>query len=250
LSIVASRSPTDFDFVTSPRRFVDNPLAEQELAPLSLSLSLASEGDLMVKSALFALGFILAGGVAHAEVHRYEMDKDHTLVEFTWNHNRLANFSGRFLDFDGAFDLDFTEPANSRVDFTIQAESVWTGVAALDADMRSPRLFNAAEHPAIRFVSREARQTGLDRGQLIGDLTIKGVTRPVTLYLDVNYQGPHHFAESVERYRHALVAGITGRARISRSEFGLGMAVPWIADEIDIRIETELVAFPRGRPAQ
>ena len=187
-------------------------------------------------------------GAAQAEPVSYEMDPDHTIVQFTWNHNRLSNMSGRFMKYDGEFNLDFKRPSKSHVAFTIDAESIWTGVDALNNDMKSSRLFDVDEHPEIKFTSTKARKTGLERGQLVGELTIKGITKPVTLFIDVNYQGPHIFADSVEKYKGAQMAGLTLNARVNRSDFDLGMALPWIADEIEIRIETELVAYPEGNP--
>lgn len=187
---------------------------------------------------------------AFAAPAAYEMDKRHTIIQFTWNHNRLANMSGRFMEYDGEFNLDFDTPKNSNVEFTIKPESIWTGVEALDNDMKSARLFDVESYPEIRFVSTRARRTGLERGQLEGDLTIKGITKPITLFIDVNYNGPHIFATSVEQYQDALQAGLTLRARVNRSDFGLGMAVPFIADEIDIRIETEMIAYPNGKPEE
>lgn len=190
------------------------------------------------------LAAVLIFGSVRAEPVSYEMDADHTIIQFTWNHNRLSNMSGRFMKYDGEFELDFNRPSKSRVEFTIDTDSVWTGVEALDADMKSPRLFDFLKHPDISFVSTGARKTGLERGQLTGELTIKGITKPVILYIDVNYTGPHIFADSVEKYEGAQMAGLSLSARVNRSDFALGMAVPWIADEIDIRIETELVAYP------
>jgi len=192
--------------------------------------------------------FGLSLSTAQADPLQYEMDKNHTIIQFEWNHNRLANMSGRFLEYTGVFDLDFENPPKSHVEFTIKADSIWTGVEGLDKDMKSDRLFDTANHPELKFVSTSARQTGLERGQLTGELTIKGITKPVTLFIDVNYEGPHIFAEGVAEYKDALQAGLTLHARVNRSDFGLGMAVPWIADEIDIRIETELVAYPGGKP--
>jgi polyisoprenoid-binding protein YceI len=191
---------------------------------------------------------VLIAGAATAEPAQYEMDPDHTIVQFTWNHNRLSNMSGRFMKYDGDFNLDFERPSKSRVEFTIDAESIWTGVEALDNDMKSSRLFDVAEHSEIKFTSTRARKTGLERGQLMGELTIKGITKPVTLFIDVNYQGPHIFADSVEKYKGAKMVGMTISARVNRTDFDLSMAVPWIADEIDIRIESELVAYPEGQP--
>ena len=186
---------------------------------------------------------------ATAEQYSYEMDQNHTLIQFTWNHNGLANMSGRFTEFEGNFKLDFDDPKNSEVQFAIDANSIWTGVEKLDEDMKSQRLFDTAKFPTITFVSTKARKTGVNRGQLKGDLTIKGTTLPVTLFIDVNRQGRHHFADSVEQYKDAFSAGLTIHAKVNRSAFDLGMAVPWIADEIEIRIETELVAYVNGKPA-
>lgn len=185
----------------------------------------------------------LASTSALAQTRKYEMDKSHTIVDFSWNHNRLSNMSGRFMAYDGQFDLDFDRPSNSQVRFTIEADSIWTGIDKLDKDMRSERLFDVEKFPQITFISTKARKTGLERGQLEGDLTIKGITHKVRLDIEVNYQGPHIFADSVEKYKHALQAGLSLRTRINRSDFDLSMAVPWIADEIDIHIETEMVSF-------
>ncbi len=197
---------------------------------------------------LFFVVFITSSlSAAHGESLAYEMDKDHTIIQFSWNHNRLADMSGRFLDFDGEFDLDFEKPSNSKVSFRIDPASIWTGVEKLDEDMRSERLFNVAKFDEITFVSTKSRKTGLERGQLEGNLTIKGITKQVVLFVDVNYQGPHVFAD-VEQFKDAVQAGITLRARVNRSDFGLSMAVPWIADEIDIRVDTEMVAWPMGKP--
>lgn len=197
---------------------------------------------------LFFVAFIASFlSAAHGEPLAYEMDKNHTIIQFSWNHNRLADMSGRFLAFDGEFDLDFEEPSNSKVSFRIDPASIWTGVEKLDEDMRSKRLFDVAQFDEITFVSTTSRKTGLERGQLEGNLTIKGITKQVVLFIDVNYHGPHLFA-GVEEYKDAVQAGITLHARVNRSDFDLGMAVPWIADEIDIRVDTEMVAWPMGKP--
>ena len=178
----------------------------------------------------------------------YLMDPNHTVIEFTWNHNDLANMSGRFTSFSGTFDLDFENVENSIVSFTIPVSSIWTGVQGLDTDMVSARLFNAEQFPTIEFVSTGARQTGLDRGELYGDLTIRGITHPVTLFLTVNYQGDHPFAGSSDPYAGALAAGISAEARINRSDFRMGLGVPWVSDEIQIRIDMELANFPDNTP--
>ncbi len=195
----------------------------------------------------FVYALLITFSSALAEPVRYEQDVAHTIVQFTWNHNRLSNMSGRFLKHIGIFELDFEDPSNSHVEFIINANSIWTGVGKLDEDMKSKRLFDVANHPEIKFVSTAARKTGLERGQLAGELTIKGITKPVTLYIDVNYHGPHIFP-NVEKYKGAQLAGLTIKARVNRSDFDLGMAVPWIADEIDIVINTELVAYPDSKP--
>ncbi len=195
----------------------------------------------------FTYALLIVFSSALAEPVRYEQDATHTIIQFTWNHNRLSNMSGRFLEHEGVFELDFDKPSKSRVEFTIKADSIWTGVGKLDEDMKSKRLFDVDNHPEIKFVSTAARKTGLERGQLAGELTIKGITKPVTLYIDVNYNGPHIFP-NVEKYKGAQLAGLTIKARVNRSDFDLGMAVPWIADEIDIVINTELVAYPDSKP--
>ena len=187
---------------------------------------------------LVALAISAPQAVSAADT--YKFDKPHTKILFFWNHVGLSNQSGRFDDFEGELVFDQEKLENSRVEVTIKTASVDTDVPALDEDLLSENFFNASKHPTITFVSKQVRQTGTKTGQVMGDLTANGVTKPVTLDVTFNFKGVHPLSPYLEKYKDAEYVGFSARARVLRSEFGLGRFAPLTSDEIDIVIETEM----------
>ena len=162
-----------------------------------------------------AAAIILAAGVsgqAAQAAESYGFDKGHTEIRFTWNHVGLSNQSGEFMDYDGVVAFDPENLANSSVDVTIKAASLDTGVEALDEHLRGPDFFNTAEHPEISFKSTSVRQTAAGRGQVTGDLTINGVTKPVTLDVTLNFQGEHPLAGFIPAYAGAPYVAFSASA--------------------------------------
>ncbi len=117
----------------------------------------------------------------------WQLDPTHSSAEFAVRHMMVATVKGSFKTLSGRVDLDETAWENSRIEAEIEAASVDTGVADRDAHLRSPDFFDVANHPKITFRSTGIEPAGEDRGQIHGDLTIHGVTKPVTL--DVEYLG-------------------------------------------------------------
>lgn len=170
----------------------------------------------------------------------YTFDKEHTKILFFWNHVGLSNQMGRFDDFDGKLVFDKAKPENSSIEVTIKTKSIDTDVPALDADLLSENFFNSDTHPEITFVSTEVRQTSTKTGMVTGDLTINGVTKPVTLDVTFNFQGEHPLSPFLEKYKGAQYTGFSARATVLRSAFNVGRFAPLTSDEIDILIETEM----------
>lgn len=185
-----------------------------------------------------ALG--LGAGTAAQAANTYSFDKGHTKILFFWNHLGLSNQSARFDDFDGQLVFDPEKPETSKIDVTIKAASVDSDVPALDDHLKSADFFNAEKHPEITFVSTEVRKTGTETGQVEGDLTINGVTKPVTLDVTFNFMGEHPLSAFNENYKGAQYVAFSARTRVLRSDFNVGLYAPLTSDTVDIMIETEL----------
>ncbi len=179
-------------------------------------------------------------GTAAQAADSYAFDKGHTKILFFWNHLGMSNQSARFDDFDGTLVFDAEKPETSRIEVTIKTASVDTDVPAFDDHLRSSDFFNAEEHPEITFVSTAARKTGAKTGQVDGDLTIKGVTKPVTLDVTFNFMGEHPLSAFSENYKGAQYVAFSARTRVLRSDFNVGLYAPLTSDTVDIMIETEL----------
>ncbi len=191
--------------------------------------------------ALMVFALISVTGLEDAKAaDTYVFDKNHTQIRFVYDHLGLTKMSGRFLDFDGTVVFDKAALTKSSVSVTIKAASVATHVSALDKNLKGKDYFNIEKNPDIIFKSTSIRQTGSKTGQVLGDLTINGVTKPVTLDVVFKFSGDHPLAGFLDKYRGVKAAAFTARTRVLRSDFGMAKYTPLVSDEIDIEIETEL----------
>lgn len=132
-----------------------------------------------------ALSFaLLVPALAGAEPVAYKVDSDHSGVSFTIRHF-VTNVAGRFHDFTGVVKYDRQNPAASSVEFTVQAASIATDNNDRDNHLRTPDFFDVAKFPTWTFVSTKVAPKGTDALEVTGDLTIKGVTKRVTLPIQV-----------------------------------------------------------------
>lgn len=145
----------------------------------------------------------------------------------------LGTAKGKFTKFSGTIEVDREHPEKSSVTATIQAASIDTAIAKRDEHVRGADFFNVQKFPEITFKSRHVKQTGPNTGDIIGDLTMHGVTRSITLHAQLLGAAE----DQTSRWR------ITN-APIKRSEFGLSWsksveAVSMIGDEVTVDIEIE-----------
>jgi polyisoprenoid-binding protein YceI len=183
-----------------------------------------------IASSLFALVF--AAGAAIASPVQYDMDANHTRVDFSWTHFGFSHPMGRFDKFEGDFRFDPADPTKSTVSVTIPIDSIDTGVAKLDAHLKSPDFFDTARYPTATFKSTRVEANGEHGLKVTGDLTLHGVTRPVVLDVVVNRIGPHPMGGRA-------AAGFDATTTIKRSDFDISNYVPNVSDEIAISISTE-----------
>ena len=143
----------------------------------------------------------------------YHLDPSHSRIGFVARHAMVTKVRGSFNDFAGSGYFDVENPSASKLDLTIQAASIDTRNADRDGHLRSNDFFDMANHPEIAFVSTSVERVGSDDYRVTGDLTIKGVTKPVTV--DLEYQGA-----AVDPYQNQRI-GFDGKAVINRKDWGI-----------------------------
>jgi polyisoprenoid-binding protein YceI len=143
----------------------------------------------------------------------YVIDPTHSRVGFVARHAMVSKVRGSFNQFAGTGYFDAENPAASRVELTIQAASVDTRNADRDAHLRSNDFFDMENHPEIRFVSTAVQQVDTDNYRVTGDLTIRGVTKPVTV--DFEFTGT-----AVDPYGNQRI-GVEGKTTVNRKDWGL-----------------------------
>ncbi|MFN3834853.1 MAG: YceI family protein [Glycocaulis sp.] len=175
-------------------------------------------------------------GAALAEPVAYEFDRTHTAIRASWDHLGMSRQSIYFTDYEGVLLLDLEEPENSTVDVTFNlAGGFWVGPNqdGFEAHLNRDDMFHTDAFPTARFVGTSFQTEDGETGVMTGDLTIRGETHPVSLDVTLNFSGPHPFNQRP-------VAGFSATGTLQRSQWGLDVAVPFVSDEIEISIETEL----------
>ena len=137
------------------------------------------------KTLISALVLTLAlPALAAAEPAVYKVDPDHSAISFSVRHF-VSNVPGRFRDFDGTIKYDKQAPANSSVEFTVQSASIDTDNDDRDTHLKSPDFFDAQKFPTLSFASTSVKAQDADTLEVTGDLTIHGVTKRVTIPVEV-----------------------------------------------------------------
>ncbi|MBV8061826.1 MAG: YceI family protein [Alphaproteobacteria bacterium] len=161
----------------------------------------------------------------------YNFDASHTAVTWHINHFGFSNPSGKFMSAKGALALDEKTPDNSKVELDIDVTAINTGVAKLDEHLKTKDFFDVAQFPTAHFVSTKVEQTGADTATVTGDLTLHGVTKPITLAVHLNKIGQNMMGKKT--------AGFTASGKLKRSDFGMTTYIPNLGDEVTIDIEAE-----------
>ena len=188
----------------------------------------------MNKMRTFAAGLVFAmgSGVAMAAPMDYKIDPTHTATVFSWNHFGFSTPSANFSDIQGMIKVDEKNPAQSSVEVVIPVSSVNTNVKALDNEFQEEAWFNAAKFPNITFKSTKVETKDKKHFKITGDLTVKGVTKPVVLNAVLNKKSAHPMSK-------LETIGFNATTSFQRSAFGIGNYVPNVGDEITVNITTE-----------
>lgn len=203
------------------------------------SLSIPKSRNLLAAGLMFAT-LSLAAPSAQAAPEVYKLDPRHMSIAFLVHHIGYYDVAGQFLKAEGSFTYDQEANSLSALDITIDAASIFSNDEPRDKHVRGKDFLHVEQHPAITFTLKEAKATDATSGEVTGDLTILGVTKPVTLDVTLNKAGDYPFAIGGKI---PYVLGITAETTIKRSDFGMDYAVAngWVGDEIEIFISFEAV---------
>ncbi|MCV6597308.1 MAG: YceI family protein [Mangrovicoccus sp.] len=191
-----------------------------------------------MKTALFATAFALSGLMAApalAESERYTLDASHSQIIFSYNHLGFSTTYGMFSGFEGEIMFDQAAPENSSVSVSMPVTDMFTGWEKRDAHFMADDFFAAGSDEAkdlVTFTSTAIEVTGESTANITGDLTLNGVTKPVTLAATLNKAAEHPMAK-------APWAGFDATATLLRSDFGVDKFAPFVSDEVELLISIE-----------
>jgi polyisoprenoid-binding protein YceI len=197
----------------------------------------------ILRSTLAALVVLAAGaGVSRAQAHDWKIDPNHSEADFTVKHMAISTVHGTFHGVNGVIHFDPKEIAKSSVEATVDVGTVDTGVAQRDGHLKSADFFEVAKYPTMTFKSSSVRKAG-DGYEVLGELTLHGVTKPVVLHLDAPGK------EQVGMDGKSLHRGFVATTTINRQDFG----VKWngtlksgdaaVSDEVKIELDVEAAAI-------
>ena len=171
---------------------------------------------------------------AAAQVQTWQIDPNHTAAQFSVRHMGISTVRGAFTKVSGSAQYDPSNVSKTSIDATIDASSVDTRVSMRDEDLRGPNYFDVAKYPTITFKSKSVRAAGEGKLKIVGDLTIHGVTKEVTLDVD----GPSAPVTDPKGNSHV---GASASTNVNRKDFGVGGSSNMVGEDITITIDVELV---------
>ena len=161
----------------------------------------------------------------------YAIDPTHTFASFEYTHLGFSKQRSRFNDTTGTITLDQKAKTGSA-DIAISVTSVDTGSKAFDSHLVSSNWFDADVYPNITFKSQQFKFKGDKPTEVLGELTVRGITKPVTLKIT-------HFHCAMHPMRQIEACGANAVTHIKRSEFGLGKYAPNVSDDVELNIAVE-----------
>jgi polyisoprenoid-binding protein YceI len=184
-------------------------------------------------TSLLAFAINVQADLSDVPSGEYEIDKNHAYVSFTYSHIGFSTPHVGFRKFDANLTLDSENPENSQLEVLIDTTSVDSRVDEFNGHLRGSNFFDTDNHPQATFSSTSIESTGEDTFNVTGDLTIKGMTKSVTLEATLNKAAMHPM-------RNVPTVGFSAETTVSRSDFGMARGVPNIGDEVTIYVTVEM----------
>jgi polyisoprenoid-binding protein YceI len=185
-----------------------------------------------IPCAILGVALAAASAYAFAAPVTYTVDPAHTDVVAQWNHLGFSNPIAHFGQVEGTITYDADNVAASSVEVVLPLAGLSSHVPAFDKHLRSDDFFDAEKFPQATFKSTAVEAAGEGKLKITGDLTIKDITKAVVLDATINKVGTHPMTSQP-------AAGFDAVATLKRTDFDLGMNVPHVSDEVQLRITTE-----------
>lgn len=183
-----------------------------------------------MKKLLMASVLLIAFNSEAAET--YKLDPNHTNITWQANHFGFSSPSGKFNKSDGTLVLDRDNIEKSKLDVTIDTSGIVTGIEKFDGHLKSKDFFNVTEFPKAVFKSTSVKKIDNKNAKVNGNLTMLGITKPLTLKIKLNKEGENPMSK-------IKTLGFTASTKIKRSDWGLNYAIPGVSDEVKLDIEAE-----------
>lgn len=172
---------------------------------------------------------------AEVQAGTYRLDSGHGKITWEVNHLGFSTYVGQFINVSAELTLDPANPSASSLTATVPLADVAPNDDGLKAHLQTPDFFDTAQFPTATFVATSivVDEDDATQADVTGDLTLHGVTKPVTLEVQFNQAGPS--------MGNTYKVGFDGEVTIKRSEFGMSFGLPAIGDEVELHIEGEFV---------
>lgn len=174
-----------------------------------------------------------AANIADAPSGLYKSEAGHAYIAMSYDHQGYARPILRWGAFDASVNVDSENPENSTLEVVIDAASIDSGVERFDQHLAAADFFDVANYPNITFKSSEMSQLVQGRGQVTGELTIKDITKPVTMDVTLNKVGKH-FQSGADMF------GISAKTMLRRDDFGVGK-YGVVGQDVEVQIEVEFL---------
>jgi polyisoprenoid-binding protein YceI len=181
---------------------------------------------------------------AQVQSGTYVLDPAHGKITWSMDHMGFSTYVGQFTDVSATLKLDARNPSASKLQAEVKTDSVGSLNSALDNHLKTADFLDTAKHPTAGFQATSIRLVDADSAEISGNLTLRGVTKPIVILADFNQAGINPVDKKYS-------VGFDGHARIKRSDFGINYGVPVLGDDVTLHFEAEFKLQPEAaKPAK
>lgn len=174
---------------------------------------------------------------AQVRAGSYTLDPAHSKITWSVNHLGFSTYTGQFAGGTGVLQIDPKAPQAAKLEVKVDTTQVGTLNEALDKHLKTADFLDVANHPTATFRSTSVKLVDKDTADITGQLTLRGVTKPVTIRADFHQAGVNPLDKTYS-------LGFDGTTTIKRSDFGVNYAVPMVSDEVTLHLEAEFKLSP------